>query len=55
MSDEEVDQLVQTLIEIQEEFNVDFRQGFKPNGLIETQQTIYVRSVVYIIRISLPL
>ena len=42
ISDTEVDSLVETLIQIEEECNADFRQCFKPDGLLEMQRSVYV-------------
>jgi len=42
ISDTEVDSLVETLIQIEEECNADFRQCFKPDALLEMQRSVYV-------------
>jgi hypothetical protein len=42
ISDTEMDSLVETLIQIQEECNADFRQCFKPGALLEMQRSVYV-------------
>lgn len=41
LSDLEVDNLLETLIKVEEEFNNDFRQAFTPLGLLEMQLNVY--------------
>jgi hypothetical protein len=40
--DLKVDELVETLIGIQETFFDDFRKSFQPEGLLEMQLSVYV-------------